>query len=52
TEQAPTILTMKSARCSRQRRTITIGPSARPQLRTGQWKCCALLHARYTLDRT
>jgi len=32
TEQAPTILTMKSARCSRQRRTITIGPSARPQL--------------------
>lgn len=47
-----TRLTLKSARCAQRRRTITKCPSAELlQLQTGQWEC-ALLHARYTLDRT
>lgn len=45
-------LTLKSARCSQRRCTITKCPSARLlQLQAGQWDC-ALLHARYTPDRT
>lgn len=47
-----TKLTLKSAQCSQRRRTITKCPSAwLLQLQTGQWEC-ALLHARYILDRT